>query len=132
MSRLPGHAWRVVILLIAGLLALLIARASFTPETFGEIGHYRAAAVDLNSNKEIHYAGLATCSICHDDVADTHLHPYGDPVRDPRTGDVLRCTSCHAPHSSEHEGLTTHEKDRALCIQCHVGPNLEVRSTTTR
>jgi len=71
------------------------------------------------------------CSQCHD-PAEKHSHPYGPPARDPRTGEPLRCASCHNPHSSEQESLLTHSKSRELCIQCHRGPNLEVRGRGTR
>jgi predicted CXXCH cytochrome family protein len=72
-------------------------------------------------------AQVALCSGCHDDVAEIHAHPYQGPKKDPRTGEDLVCTSCHSPHSSEEEALLTHEKRRQLCVQCHLGPNLEVR-----
>ena len=72
----------------------------------------------------------ALCANCHD-AAATHLHPYTAPARDPRTDAVLQCSSCHNPHSSEHEQLLTHDKTRDLCVQCHRGPNLQVRGRGT-
>jgi predicted CXXCH cytochrome family protein len=69
------------------------------------------------------------CGTCHDDVSETHLHPFEAPAVDPRTGTELRCASCHDPHSSNHEQLMTHAKGRELCIQCHRGQNLKVRGT---
>jgi predicted CXXCH cytochrome family protein len=66
------------------------------------------------------------CLGCHD-VAASHVHPYQGPALDPRTGEELTCTSCHAPHSGSFETLLTHDRDRALCVQCHLGPNLEVK-----
>ena len=66
------------------------------------------------------------CLTCHD-VTKTHTHPIQGPAKDPRDGKELRCTSCHNPHSSTEEHLLAKEKKRALCVQCHVGPNLEVR-----
>ena len=66
------------------------------------------------------------CATCHD-PSELHSHPFGPPARDPRTGDPLRCASCHDPHSSAQSKLLTHEKSRELCVQCHRGPNLEVR-----
>ena len=68
----------------------------------------------------------ALCVTCHD-VTKTHAHPIQGPAKDPRDGKELRCTSCHNPHSSTEEHLLTKEKKRALCVQCHLGPNLEVR-----
>jgi predicted CXXCH cytochrome family protein len=31
----------------------------------------------------------------------------------------MRCTSCHSPHSSDIEGLLSHDPKRELCVQCH-------------
>lgn len=66
------------------------------------------------------------CAQCHD-AAKSHFHPFGAPLRDPRNGGTLTCSSCHQPHSSDHEMLLTHDKKRELCVQCHLGSNLEVR-----
>ncbi len=114
MSRLPGHALRLIILVLVGLVVLLIARARFTPETFGEIGHYRAAAIDLNAAKEIHYARLATCAVCHDDVAETKAASY-------HRG--LTCEGCHgaaAAHAEDPEALTPEiPHGREYCLRCH-------------
>ena len=66
------------------------------------------------------------CMQCHD-VAKMHAHPYGGPAKDPRTGTELQCTSCHSPHSSDHEKLLLMDEKRNLCVQCHFGTNLEVR-----
>jgi predicted CXXCH cytochrome family protein len=68
---------------------------------------------------------IQVCLTCHDDVDKTHFHPYSGPAKDPRTGEDLVCTSCHNPHSSEFAQLLTHDKARGLCVQCHLGPNLE-------
>jgi predicted CXXCH cytochrome family protein len=69
---------------------------------------------------------LELCGTCHD-AAEAHVHPYSGPAKDPRTGRELQCSSCHSPHSSNYPKLLTHDKDRELCVQCHLGPNLEVQ-----
>jgi predicted CXXCH cytochrome family protein len=66
------------------------------------------------------------CKQCHDPT-EMHQHPFEAPARDPRTGQPLQCTSCHNPHSSNEEHLLTHEPTRQLCVQCHLGPNLQVQ-----
>jgi predicted CXXCH cytochrome family protein len=71
------------------------------------------------------------CSTCHD-PSQSHSHPFAGPAKDPRTGDELRCSSCHHPHSGELEQLLTHDKTRDLCVQCHLGPNLEVQGRAGR
>jgi predicted CXXCH cytochrome family protein len=58
------------------------------------------------------------CRTCHTDLTK-HFHPTQSAKPDPRTGKPVRCTSCHKPHSSDLEGLLTHDPKRDLCIQCH-------------
>ncbi|HEX6944018.1 MAG TPA: cytochrome c3 family protein [Gemmatimonadaceae bacterium] len=60
----------------------------------------------------------AKCSECHD-AEKTHAHKTGGPAKDPRTGEVLNCVSCHEPHSSGFEHLTRFDEKRDLCVQCH-------------
>ena len=67
------------------------------------------------------------CGQCHD-VSESHFHPYTGQQKDPRTGRDLTCTSCHDPHAAEIDALLTHDKTRALCVQCHRGDNQEVRT----
>ncbi len=61
------------------------------------------------------------CGECHAGVDTTHLHPMGGNVKDPRTGEMLVCTGCHQPHSSDFEPLLIQEKTRRLCVRCHKG-----------
>jgi predicted CXXCH cytochrome family protein len=58
------------------------------------------------------------CRTCHTDLTK-HYHPTQSTRPDPRTGQPMRCTSCHRPHGSDLEGLLTHDPKRDLCIQCH-------------
>ncbi|HET6350024.1 MAG TPA: cytochrome c3 family protein [Candidatus Krumholzibacteria bacterium] len=58
------------------------------------------------------------CGQCHD-AAKTHAHKTGAPAKDPRTGQVLTCVSCHQPHSSDFDHLTRFDEKRDLCVQCH-------------
>lgn len=114
MKKIPGQVVRLTVLLVLGLVVLLAARARFTPETFGEIGHYRAAAIDLNAAKEIRYAGLATCAVCHDDVAEVKAASF-------HRG--LTCEGCHgaaAAHAEDPgEVLPEIPRGRDYCLRCH-------------
>ena len=97
----------------------------------GEFKHGESECSTCHAPHGSEHAGLLVasqeelCGGCHD-AASTHTHPVGAPALDPRTGKSLQCTSCHAPHSAAHETLLTHDKKRRLCVQCHLGPNLEV------
>jgi predicted CXXCH cytochrome family protein len=58
------------------------------------------------------------CARCH---AAQHkiTHPIGVDVIDPRNGQPVTCNSCHSSHSANAEFMLTHDRKRALCIQCH-------------
>jgi predicted CXXCH cytochrome family protein len=58
------------------------------------------------------------CATCHEE-AMTHAHPIGAEHKDPRNGLPLTCSSCHEPHSSDHEHMLTFDHRRNLCVQCH-------------
>jgi predicted CXXCH cytochrome family protein len=62
---------------------------------------------------------MELCITCHDDAVETHYHPMGVGVTDPRTKEPLSCVGCHSAHSSDHAAILVAEKDRKLCIICH-------------
>ena len=43
--KIPDQVIRLGILLIVAVAALVVVRVKFVPESFGEVGHYRADAV---------------------------------------------------------------------------------------
>ncbi|MDH5627039.1 MAG: cytochrome c3 family protein, partial [Candidatus Krumholzibacteria bacterium] len=57
------------------------------------------------------------CAGCHD-TENIHSHPVTGG-KDPRTGESLKCISCHEVHSANHEKLLKFDQKRDLCIQCH-------------
>ena len=61
---------------------------------------------------------IPLCAKCH---ASQHkiTHPLGTDVKDPRDGKALTCNSCHSMHSANADYMLTHDRKRALCIQCH-------------
>jgi predicted CXXCH cytochrome family protein len=62
--------------------------------------------------------GNAICSQCHE-TQGKFSHPVGEKIRDPRTGQMMTCVSCHNPHgtSFRHQLIMSGQKD--LCTQCH-------------
>jgi len=58
------------------------------------------------------------CSECHGQHG-VFTHPIGETVFDPRTGQMMTCSSCHASKGSEFEYHTPYERKKALCVQCH-------------
>jgi len=96
------------------IVGLVAARHFLVPDTFGEIGHYRAAAVETIASQEINYAGSEACAGCHYDVAevhDSHLHRS------------VACEVCHGPataHTEDPLGVVPPApRERALCQLCH-------------
>jgi len=76
---------------------------------------------DVHDKEKLALRGAAVneaCSACHD-AAKTHAHVTGGPTKDPRTGQVLSCVSCHEPHSSDVEHMLKFDEKRDLCVQCH-------------
>lgn len=51
------------------------------------------------------------CYICHEDLSGIYAYLHG-----PVAGGY--CSSCHNPHSSEHESLLRFSGDQ-LCFHCH-------------
>lgn len=114
INGIPDQVVRLAILFGAALAALLAVRARLVPDTFGDLGHYRAAAVDSAAALPIHYAGLATCVDCHSDVGEVKAASY-------HRG--LSCETCHgaaADHAEDPDVRMPHlPRERAECLFCH-------------
>jgi predicted CXXCH cytochrome family protein len=96
-------------------------RAQFTRQ-------YRHAALDegCDACHNVHDNDMAKlrgadanqlCAGCHD-VENVHSHVVTG-VPDPRSGEPLRCISCHEVHSADHEKMLKFDQKRDLCVQCH-------------
>jgi len=77
--------------------------------------------IPAHSSRPLNYRAdeLALCARCH---ASQHkiTHPLGTDVKDPRNGQRMTCNSCHSMHSANADFMLTHDRKKALCIQCHV------------
>jgi hypothetical protein len=111
------HVFRAAILLIAVVVTLLLSRSIFVPETWGEYGWYRGAAVDDHRAKPVRHLGDDSCSPCHDTEYAEHAAGVHAPVR---------CELCHGPatlHVDFEEGEIIAEmpirRNRELCELCH-------------
>jgi predicted CXXCH cytochrome family protein len=59
------------------------------------------------------------CGSCHDWQKHSS-HPIGEKAIDKRNRNItLDCSSCHAPHGSEHKRFTWYDVKMDLCVQCH-------------
>ena len=94
--------------------AFLGARQYLIPATFGDDGHYRAAAVDLVLTRTLKYAGRAECVECHEDITGKVRRGFHKN---------LSCEGCHgaaAKHAEDPgEVKPFAPRDRKFCPLCH-------------
>ena len=109
-----GHLFRFAGLFVIAFLAFWVIRGYVIPRTFGQYGHYRAAAIGEIAQHPLHYAGHEACETCHTDVLDMkkggkHAH--------------VNCEACHGPqqnHAEDPGSVTPAKLDTAtLCVRCH-------------
>jgi len=91
-----------------------LLRQEFIPESFGELGHYRADAVATAAALEPKYAGWQVCAMCHPDKVETKNKSYHRTVS---------CEACHGP-AKEHTGNPMGVRPevptgRDPCLACH-------------
>lgn len=114
MKRIPDQLMRLSVPLVVIVLALVVAKRFLTPPTFGQYGHYRAAAVDAVTAQEIQYVGEQECANCHEDIVATKTRSYHRGVS---------CEVCHGPARAHTEAPTEHRppapRERGFCPLCH-------------
>jgi predicted CXXCH cytochrome family protein len=112
--RDSGHLVRPAIVLLAGLGIFLLIRSAVVPQAFGQYGHYRPAALELNRRHPAAFAGQGECVLCHDAEAKTRA--AGKHIR-------VACEACHGPqarHAADPMALKPALPDVAsLCVRCH-------------
>ena len=114
MARKVHQIVPLVILFSLGLAGLIVARRLLVPPTFGQYGHYRAAAVDEVAAQEPVYAGSQVCGDCHDDIYEAKRVSNHKGVA---------CEACHGPardHTEAPDEYTpTAPRGRGFCPLCH-------------
>lgn len=113
-SRIPQQVIPLIILFGLGIITLLVARKLLVPKTFGEYGHYRAAAVDEIASLKPVYAGYKQCIDCHSDIYET---------KQKASHKGLSCEVCHGAalaHAEDPENVKPIvPTGRELCAKCH-------------
>lgn len=108
------HLARMAGLFVVGIATFLVLRWSMVPASFGEFGHYRAAALGDIRSRPLHYAGRAACEDCHGDVV---------AARKGSRHEHIGCEACHGPqmeHVAAGGGKKPARPDsRVLCPKCH-------------
>ena len=114
LGKVPDQVIRLAIVFAVLLGVLLMVRSRFVPKTFGELGHYRAAAVPAIAGQHIQYAGMAACIECHSDVGAVKAASF-------HRG--LSCEVCHGPAQAHTEDppsfAPTIPRGRDACLFCH-------------
>jgi len=108
-----GHLFRFAGLFVVAFLLFWAIRGYVVPKTFGQYGHYRAAAISEIGARPLKYAGHEACETCHSDIVDVktkgkHAH--------------VNCEACHGPQAAHAADptVTPAKLDTAvLCVRCH-------------
>ncbi|MFH1571488.1 MAG: multiheme c-type cytochrome [Gemmatimonadota bacterium] len=111
---MPQQVKRLAIVFAIAIAALVSARHFLTPPTFGQLGHFRAAAIDSVRALPIHYAGEQACVDCHDDKTETKAAGRHAGVS---------CEVCHGPAAAHTENpdavVPPAPRKREGCPLCH-------------
>ena len=111
---IPPQIPRLALAFAIFISLFLFLRSVLIPDTFGELGHYRAASLIDNTLPEIHYAGQKACFECHQDIEDRKAQDVHSDIR---------CETCHGPGQkhviSSKAGDILKPADREFCGNCH-------------
>jgi hypothetical protein len=112
--RIPQQVLRLVLVFGVATVGFIIARSALVPDTFGDLGHYRALAVDSIAARGIKYAGHQRCAVCHRSIDQRRLEGHHGG---------LSCEVCHGP-AMDHVNAPGSVKpaaprERGLCPICH-------------
>jgi cytochrome c553 len=114
MASRAGHLVRLAAVVVTFLVGFLVLRRAVIPKDFGQLGHYRPAALDDNRQRAMVFAGQGECAGCHE-----------EQVQARQTGKHAKvaCEACHGPaanHAAD-PGVAkpTVSNVVALCVRCH-------------
>ena len=110
------HVFRVALVVLLALVAVLVARGLLVPKSFGLYGPYRHdnVAEQMNVRKPAH-GGPASCGECHGDEFK---------IRSAGAHKTVSCEVCHGPlafHVKDDGSVEAPPIDRSytLCARCH-------------
>jgi len=114
MFKDAGHLFRFAGLFVLAFLVFLVVRHYVVPKSFGQYGHYRAAAIGEIAAHPVKFAGHQACETCHPEILDVkkngkHAH--------------VNCEACHgalAKHADDPASVIPVKPDTAvICARCH-------------
>jgi len=112
--KIPQQLVPLAILFALLIGALVLARQLLVPDTFGDLGHYRAKVVDEIGSQQLAYAGFEACLDCHSDLYQLKQQSRHKGVA---------CEVCHGPAASHVNAPDEYKpnipKGRGFCPLCH-------------
>ncbi len=113
--RHTKHIFRVFLLLVLGIVAIVLGRSLFVPPSWGIYGWYRADNVEEQRQHPVVHGGDASCKSCHEEALAKH---QSGPHQ------VVRCEACHAPlaiHVAQDKKAADMptSRSRDVCLRCH-------------
>jgi hypothetical protein len=121
---IPPQLTRLAIAFAIFITAFIILRHFLVPDTFGQYGFYRGAALEEIAQNQIKFAGHTACLDCHPDIddlkqQDVHIN--------------LSCEVCHGPGQAHLEtgdaALIEKPVSRESCGMCHSKNAAKLEST---
>jgi hypothetical protein len=111
---MPQQVTRLGIAFAVMAVVFVVVRQRLVPDTFGDAGHYRAAAVDSIAAFPLKYAGHEACTMCHRPIA---------VKRSASNHSGVSCEVCHGP-AADHVAAPGSVKppaprERGFCPLCH-------------
>lgn len=113
-----AHIIIVILVFLIGGAAGYAAIQTFTPETFGRLGFYRASSIQDEADREIRLWTNPSCLSCH--LHERGLHQDG-------RHQTVSCEICHSVYADHVENgekvaemeVKTGEAIKTLCLRCH-------------
>jgi len=109
------HLIRAFLILLTAGIILFALRFVEKPDTFGDIGHYRASNLTEQRAIPAKHGPTDACAECHNDMV---------AVKQAGGHRSLACEGCHAPLSThiqdgDYLAEMPQKKVAALCLTCH-------------
>ncbi len=110
--KMPPQVVRIVLLAIGIVVVYSVARYFLTPQSFGQYGWYRGAALLELSAREPVFAGRKACEECHQKEMTILLKGVHKS---------LSCEACHGPGQAHvsNPDIKMEVLNFSHCVRCH-------------